>query len=168
MLIAFGGLPATGKTTIARELARQMRAVFVRIDSIEHALRQSGRLAAGVEDAGYLAAYALAEDNLRVGLTVIADCVNPIQLTRDAWRAVAARAGTPIVEVEIICSDRAEHRRRVESRGTAFPGCTLTWDEVVNREYHPWDRDHIVLDTSRTDAVEHANRLRSLLAARAP
>jgi predicted kinase len=167
MLIAFGGLPATGKTTIARDLARQIGAVFVRIDSIEHALRQSGRLAAGVEDAGYLAAYALAEDNLRVGLTVIADCVNPIQLTRDAWRAVAARAGTPIVEVEIICSDRVEHRRRVEGRGTDFPGWTLTWDEVTNREYHPWDRDHIVLDTSRTDAAEHVTRLRSFLGPRA-
>ncbi|MFY9659052.1 MAG: AAA family ATPase [Terriglobales bacterium] len=42
MLIILGGLPGTGKTTIARELARQLRAVHVRIDSIEEAILDSG------------------------------------------------------------------------------------------------------------------------------
>ena len=35
MLIVFGGLPGAGKTTIARELARQIGAAYVRIDSID-------------------------------------------------------------------------------------------------------------------------------------
>lgn len=119
MLIVFGGLPGVGKTTIARDLARRMGAVFLRIDSIESALRESGRLAAGVEDAGYRAACAVAEDNLRGGRIVIADCVNPLRLTRDAWRAVAARAAAGILEVEVVCSDTAEHpppRRRARYR----------------------------------------------------
>ena len=38
MLIIFGGLPATGKTTIARDLARQLGATYLRIDTIEHAI----------------------------------------------------------------------------------------------------------------------------------
>ena len=42
MLIVFGGLPGTGKTTVARELARQLGAVHPRIDSIEQALRNAG------------------------------------------------------------------------------------------------------------------------------
>jgi len=41
-LIAFGGLPGTGKTLIAREVAREVNAVYVRIDSIEQASRASG------------------------------------------------------------------------------------------------------------------------------
>src|SRR5262245_46007311 len=41
MLIIFGGLPGTGKTTIARELAHRTGAVLVRVDSIEHAVRDA-------------------------------------------------------------------------------------------------------------------------------
>ena len=34
MLIILGGLPGVGKTTIAREVARQLGAIHVRVDSI--------------------------------------------------------------------------------------------------------------------------------------
>jgi predicted kinase len=40
--IVFGGLPGVGKTALARELARGIGAVHVRIDSIEQAMRASG------------------------------------------------------------------------------------------------------------------------------
>ena len=38
MLYIFGGLPGTGKTTLARYLAHHQRAVYLRIDTIEQAL----------------------------------------------------------------------------------------------------------------------------------
>ena len=37
VLIAFGGLPGTGKSTIARALSARTGAVFLRIDEIEAA-----------------------------------------------------------------------------------------------------------------------------------
>lgn len=42
MLIIFGGLSATGKTTISRHLASELHAVHVRVDTIEQALRGEG------------------------------------------------------------------------------------------------------------------------------
>jgi len=75
MLIILGGLPGTGKTTIARELARQLGAVHVRIDSIEEAILDSGVWSSPINDAGYRVGYAVAADNLRIGRTVIADSV---------------------------------------------------------------------------------------------
>jgi|SRR5579872_2209289 len=149
MLIVLGGLPATGKTTIARQLSRRIRGTHLRIDTIEQALRSSGRLADDVGPAGYIVAYALAEDMLRLGQVVIADSVNPVAATREAWRAVAARAEVPVVEVEIVRSDPADHRRHVEARTADIPALRPpTWDDVLARDYEPWDRPHVVVDTS--------------------
>ena len=96
MLIVFGGLPGTGKTTLARAFAQQRRATYLRIDTIEQALQSSEMLAGEVGPAGYMVAYALAEANLRLGGIVVADSVNPLAITRDAWRKVAAAAASAI------------------------------------------------------------------------
>jgi predicted kinase len=158
VLIILAGLPGTGKTTIARMLARRLNAVHVRVDSIEQAIRDSGVVVASLDDAGYRAAYAVAEDNLRLGHTVVADSVNPLNVTRTAWRDVAGRTGTRAVEIEITCADGDEHRRRVETRSADIAGHTLpTWAEVVARDYDTWDRPRIVVDTARRapeDAVD--------------
>jgi hypothetical protein len=63
MLIVVSGLPGTGKTTIARTLAIEFAAVYLRIDSIEQAIRDTGRR---VEGEGNSVAHAVAEDNLRL------------------------------------------------------------------------------------------------------
>ncbi len=80
LLIVFGGLPATGKTTIARELTRRLGATNLRIDTIEQRLKDQG-LAVGAS--GYVIANALAAENLLIGRTVIADCVNPVAASRN-------------------------------------------------------------------------------------
>ena len=156
MLLILSGLPGTGKTTIAHALARRLQAVHVRIDSIEQAIRNSGVLKGSIDDAGYRVGYAVAEDNLKLGLIVIADSVNPLPVTRAAWRDAAVRAGKRAVEAEIVCTDLDEHRRRVEARVPDLPSHTLpTWAEVVEREYQPWDRKPIRIDTAKT-SVEQA------------
>jgi hypothetical protein len=42
MLIILSGLPGTGKTTFARQLAHALAAVYLRIDSIEQSMRAAG------------------------------------------------------------------------------------------------------------------------------
>ena len=147
MLYIFGGLPAAGKSTLSLRLAQHLRAVHLRIDTIEQAMRNAGAVLHGPE--GYMVAYTVAGDNLRLGHTIIAESVNPLEITRDAWRDVAVSAGVPFVEIEVICSDKNEHHQRVVSRLVNIAGLTLpTWTQVVNREYEPWDREHIVIDTA--------------------
>jgi len=152
MLIVMSGLSGVGKTSISRELARATGAMHLRIDSIEQALRNHG---IQVEGEGYAVAHAVAADNLALGRIVIADCVNPWPLTRAEWRNVATRAGARVVEVEIVCSDAAEHRRRVESRVADIDGHQLpAWKDVVERDYRPWETERLIIDTARLNLAD--------------
>ena len=90
--------------------------------------------------------------------------MNPIPITRDAWRAVATRAGVTVAEVEIECSDKREHRRRVEERLGRPPASSgPPWAEVVARDYRPWDREHIVIDTAGEPVEQIVGRLLAAL-----
>lgn len=151
-LIILAGLPGTGKSAIARGVAEAMGAVWLRIDTIEIAI---GDAQGALDDAGYRVGYAVAEDNLRLGRDVVGDSVNPWRLTRDAWRDAGLAAGADVIEVEVICSDPEEHRRRVETRTSEVAGLVLPdWAAVTGRDYHPWDRDHVTVDTAGRSLAE--------------
>jgi predicted kinase len=127
---------------------------------MEQAIRDCGVVSKSLDDAGYRVGYAVAEDNLRLGKTVVADSVNPLRLTRDAWIGVADRARAKAIEVEVTCSDPAQHRNRVETRSADIKGSRLpTWQEVVSREYEPWELDHIVIDTTSESVAANVNEL---------
>lgn len=162
MLYVFAGLPASGKSTLARRLAGQLKAVYLRIDTVEQALRESGTTG-GPE--GYVIAYRVAADNLALGLGVVADCVNALTITRDAWHDVAARAAVPCVDIEVVCSDPAEHRARLEARTTLAAGPpALTWDDVRSRVHDRWPAPPVRIDTAGEDAATSFARLRRALA----
>ena len=162
MFIIFGGLPGSGKSTIAQSLAIRMKALYLRVDSLEQAIRSSGILAAGTGPgpAGYMGIYRLAADNLRLGHSVIADTVNPIEITRAAFKAVAAQANTRFLEVEIVCSNAMTHRHRVETRPSTVDGLIPpTWAEVEASDYEPWQNPHLRIDTSHLSVDESVAKI---------
>lgn len=156
-LIVLGGLPGVGKTTLARALARRVPLAHVRVDTIEATMVRSGLADRITGPEGYAVAFRVAADQLALGLSVVADTVNPVRETRDRWREVAAQHDARVVEVELTCSDPASHERRVTERESDIPGLTApTWQQVVDREYHPWSPD-LRLDTAVATPEELAD-----------
>jgi len=157
VLIVFGGLPATGKTTLSRLIAQDLSATWLRIDMIEAAMWRSG--IAREEPTGlaaYVVANALVDAQLNLGATVVVDAVNPVEQARRAWRDLAARHEVRLRLCEVVCSDREEHRRRVEKRESDLAGLEVpTWDDVIKREYEPWTEPRLTVDTiqSRADCL---------------
>ncbi len=162
MLYIFSGLPGTGKTVLSHFLSKKTGATYLRIDTIEQCLRDRGM--EDLDDMGYRIAYRLAEENLSLGLSVVADSVNPIEATRSAWRDVAWRALSAYCEIEVICSDQDEHRERIEHRVSDIPGLHLPgWEDVIDREYDDWMSDRFIIDTAGKSVSESLNELDDLL-----
>ena len=168
-LTVVGGLPAVGKTAVCREILR-LRAesqspdgppTWLRIDSIEQALRDSGEMLPGMPaGAGYYAAAAVARDVLASGGDVLVECVNPLPLTRRLWEETASALGRRFLAVEIVCSDKAEHRRRARQRVGDIEGLELPdWQEIKHRDYAPWPEADLRLDTARLTAAEAARAI---------
>ena len=168
-LTVVGGLPAVGKTTVCREVLRlQAEArprsrppTWLRIDSIEQALRDSGEMLPGMPaGAGYYVAAAVARDVLTSGGDVLVECVNPLPLTRRLWEETASALGCRFLAVEIVCSDKAEHRRRVQQRVSDIEGLELPdWRAVERRDYAPWPEADLHLDTARLTVTEAARAI---------
>jgi predicted kinase len=165
VLVVIGGLPATGKTTVATALARQTATPYLRVDRIEQAIVDWSPLSHPLGPVGYAVAHELALEQLQLGLDIIVECVNPLAVTRDGWLGTAATADAALIEVEVICPDQTEHRRRVETRTSDVEGLAKpTWTEVVEREYEPWTRERLVIDSTTTTPEKAADMIASEMA----
>ncbi|WP_320176183.1 AAA family ATPase [Maridesulfovibrio sp.] len=147
ILYIFSGLPGSGKSTLAQGLSSELKCAYLRIDTIEQAIRDLCEFK--VEGEGYRLAYRVASDNLKCGISVVSDSCNPIELTRTEWKDVAVNAGVKFINIEVVCSDKAEHKERVEKRTSSVAGLKLpTWEQVEQRDYHAWKSERIVMDTA--------------------
>ena len=165
VLVVIGGLPGSGKSTIATALARRAGMPYLRVDRIEQAIVDWSTLDHPVGPAGYAVAHSLAAEQLGVGLDVVVECVNPVALTRDPWPITASGAGAAIVEVEVVCSDAAEHRRRVAARASDVPGLIKpTWRDILDREYEPWTRSRVLIDSCQLSVEQAVDRLSTEIA----
>ena len=113
---------------------------------------------------GYELAHSLADENLRMGNVVIADSVNPWELTRKAWNNVAQSVGASFINIEVVCTNKVEHKARVDGRTSTIPGQRQpTWAEVLQRDYQEWSENRYRIDTSAKSIDESFAQLLGIL-----
>ena len=111
---------------------------------------------ASLMDVGYRVAAAQARELSHGGHTVLGDAVNAVPEARALWGAAA-------LVVEVVCSDRAAHRARVEARRGARPDAP-DWAMVTARRWVPWDETVLRLDSAGASPEALAARLWESLA----
>jgi len=162
-LILVGGLPGSGKSTIARLLAGRIGADCIASDVLRKELagaqpgeRLTAEVGAGVYGAGmteltYRELLVQAERQLRAGRSVILDASFAHAADRRHAKALARDVGGVLIAVECRCTVKIA-RQRLESR--ARPGYTgpsdAGWEvyQAMRRTFDPWT-DAVQVDTTR-------------------
>lgn len=152
------GLPGTGKSTIAQQLRERLGYPVVSVDQIESAV-----LSAGIDSdqptglAAYLVAETLAGNVLESDRSIIVDAVNAVNPAREQWVSLAARHGSALTFIEVVCSDPVVHRERLEARNRDLPHVSEpTWHAVEQSldEYDEWVGPSAAVDRITLDSME--------------
>jgi predicted kinase len=152
-VIIFTGLPGTGKSTLAEQVARTVGAPAFAGDWLMGALKPAHAALAALDRSEYVAAWfgllrTLVTRQLMFGQSAIVDdVVGESQAV--LWRETAARFSASLYVIECICSDEVIHRARIEGRTRGIPGWhEIGWDHVerMRAEVHPLTVDQLTVD----------------------
>lgn len=155
------GLPGSGKSTLAEQLAVALSLPVLSIDPIEAAMWRSGLARETTGVAAYEVARALADEQLKLGLSVIVDAANLIGIAREMWLSLAAEHELEAVMIECVCKDAVLHQQRIERRVRNIPGMAeVTWEQVEQRHTEPRHDAYLEVDTSQPEADHSAITLR--------
>ncbi len=150
-IIVTSGLPGSGKSTLAEGIGRLSRVPVFSIDPTEAAMWVSGLPKESTGIAAYRVVEAIAAENLKLGLSVIVDAVNPVEEARQMWRDLGTLFRAPVCFIECFCSDDQIHKTRIEKRVRSIAGMPeITWEQVQERkaEYQDWHDVRLRLDTA--------------------
>ena len=139
-LIVLSGLPGSGKSHLAREIARRYPIAVLESDALRKALVER---------------HALLERLLLRRIPVLFDATNLKEIHRRPLYDIAERTGARLLVIEVRAAEDLV-RRRMESRLAAGnpldrSDATLEVYEMMRREAEPIEEPHIVVDSATGD-----------------
>jgi predicted kinase len=161
-LVVFAGAPGVGKSTLARALARELRAAYLDKDTIKDAALTLGR-EMKVENAqqfagalSYTLLIPLARDNLTVGTPVIVDSPAGYRGFQDAIEQLVRSIKVDFRLVECITTDEALLRERIERRVPDLPDHRVRDFDAYQQARERLERmsgPRLVLDTAESVSI---------------
>jgi adenylate kinase family enzyme len=164
-VIAFTGLPGTGKSTLSERLARTIRTPAFAGDWMLGAITPY-RILHHLDRDAYISLYDSILETLVVRQLMLDQSAITDGILNDATAArlgaIAAEHGAKLRIVECVCSDLDLHRSRVDGRVRGIPGWhEIDWDHVerMRTEYPP-----LTVERLQVDAVDPVDaNLRTVL-----
>jgi orotidine-5'-phosphate decarboxylase len=153
-LILLSGLPGTGKSHLAAQIASRHPVLVVRSDEVRKALFRQPTYSSDESGAVYLTGYALLESLLRDGYAVVFDATNLLKDGRRRARAVATGAGAPCLTIVTVAPPEvvaARLARRASGGAESFSsdaGWTV-YERLAGSADPPSEEEPLMVDTSR-------------------
>ena len=144
------GLPGTGKTTIAKELAKLTGGIVLRTDEIRKQILTDPKYTPEEKGRVYEAMLRTAGSMLRVGRDVILDATFHKEREREAAGRIARKAGKKLAVIEARCDEKTvmEHLRKREGKGDASDADFKVYKKI-EKEWEPIEEKHFVIVTGR-------------------
>ncbi len=152
VLIMLCGLPATGKSYLARRLVEQMPFVIVETDFVRKTLFPSPTYSAEESNLVHRVCHALMEKLLRRGARVIFDATNLLEFHREKVYRLARSAAARLVIVQTVAPETVV-RERLEKRKVARDPDDISdanwaiYKRMVSTQ-QPISHSHLTVDTS--------------------
>lgn len=157
-LVAFKGLPGTGKSTLARALARELRWPLIDKDDIKDILDGCAAEAGGL---AYDTMFNLVRRQTLLGLNVICDSPLTFEHGYMKLREIAAETSAILLIIEPTLTDEQIWRERIEARKVLGLPVHHQTDWEVFQNYrrsvaslvYPLHDPHLIVNTTRPQAV---------------
>jgi predicted kinase len=131
--IVMRGYPGTGKSTIARLLAAALHAPLIDRDIIRQMAVDLFGNQPQVGQFSYELLFALAREQLRLGLSVVVDTPLTYRTTYDQCKELAQAFHTPMLVVHCQCPPEVQKRRLEGRKGKVSEFQITSW-----REWEQW------------------------------